>query len=91
MFSRERGHGLLFSEAVCPPGKDPVPAAFRRKHLGSLAEQQLSALASLSCQRDKESVYPTVPVSSEDSALSYMANSWLWRGCVLGAETRRLQ
>lgn len=24
-------------------------------------------------------------------ALSYTANSWLWRGCVLGAETRRLQ
>ena len=41
--------------------------AFGRRHLGSLAGQQLGALASPSCWRDKESVYPMAPVYSEDS------------------------
>lgn len=41
--------------------------------------------------RSEDSVYPMAPVSSEDSALSYTANSWLQRGCVLGAANWQLQ
>lgn len=41
-----KGQVVLHSEAVCPLGKDLAPGAFGGRQFGSLAGQQLGALAS---------------------------------------------
>lgn len=93
----QRDQYVLFSEVMCPLGMDLAPGLSEGGRMALwLGNSWVPLLPqrwlwSIPTCRSKESVYPMARVSSEDSALSYTANSWLQRGSVLGAANWQLQ